>query len=330
MSKTIQCSTISDIVKTFKDISDKLTKGIDKLFDLGLKIFDPQNKDGQLSYKLSLSSGETAQVTFTPSSKDESKWDIVLTDEKSKKSKKYTEVKDSDADKIIGDAIEEMYGVKLSDIKSSKRIKATFRKVTAAKCDCVELVSVNANYDGSEAWDDINTIVSDDAFVAALPCDAECSYEIVDEGSSFDVNPVDLVEKADLTTDQVDEIIQKAEYLLLDSLYINSNASGPLTSDIRNICSNIDWSVRSITSTMMDYSVEQLDYTPNPLTCIQNVPNNIGTLDPLEELRSNASRLISALQLYYCNITHDFQSIFDSWIRDLSHVSEYDLKQRHK
>lgn len=330
MSKTIQCSTISDIVKTFKDISDKLTKGINKLFDLGLKIFDPQNKDGQLSYKLSLPSGETAQVTFTPSSKDESKWDIVLTDEKSKKSKKYTEVEDSDADKIISDAIEEMYGVKLSDIKSSKRIKATFRKVTAAKCDCVELVSVNANYDGSEAWDDINTIVSDDAFVAALPCDAECSYEIVDEGSSFDVTPVDLVEKADLTTDQVDEIIQKAEYLLLDTLYISSNASGPLTSDIRNICSNIDWSVRSITSTMMDYSVEQLDYTPNPLTCIQNVPNNIGTLDPLEELRSNASRLISALQLYYCNITHDFQSMFDSWIRDLSHVSEYDLKQRHK
>lgn len=330
MSTTIQCSTISDIVKTFKDISDKLTKGIDKLFDLGLKIFDPQNKDGQLSYKLSLLSGETAQVTFTPSSNDESKWDIVLTDEKSKKSKKYTEVKDSDADKIIGDAIEEMYGVKLSDIKSSKRIKATFRKVTAAKCDCVELVSVNANYDGSEAWNDINTIVSDDTFVAALPCDAECSYEIVDEGSSFDVTPMDSIEKADLTTDQVDEIVQKAEYLLLDILYINSNASGPLTSDIRNLCSNLEWSARSITSMMMDYSVEQLDYTPNPLTCIQNVPNTIGTSDPLEELRSNASRLISALQLYYCNITHDFQSTFDSWIRDLSHISEYDLKQLQK
>lgn len=327
MSNTINAGKLSDVGKIFKNISNALSKGINKLFDLGVKILDPENEDGQISYTISLPGGQSAKVIFTPSSKDSAKWDISVTDDKSKQTKKYTDVKDADVDKIITKAVKELYDVDLSEINSSKHISAVFRKVCAAKSDTVELVSVDANYDATEVWDDINAIVSDDAFVAALPADTESGYSIVDEGDTFDVQPTSSIDKAIIAAYQIDEIVSKALNLYLSLLYIMPSASGSNVTDIQDVCRKLEWPVRDVLSIISEYSQEQIGYVPN-FAALVNTSLTVNMDNVLAYIREKITELVCVLQLYYCNMTHDFQPSVDGWIRDLSRIAEYDLKQR--
>lgn len=128
--------------------------------------------------------------------------------------------------------------------EASKTLKISLTKITGSKEISINLNKINANYDLSEAFGDIDAIVSDDEFIDSLPDDKETFFEVTsDESDDYDVQ-----ECCDFdTTDCLYEMLYDAVGLQTDLSLISLAASGKCLDKIRNFTEEAYWSIKQIT-----------------------------------------------------------------------------------
>lgn len=74
------------------------------------------------------------------------------------------------------------------DASSSNRLNIALKKVVGDTDVDIQLIKINANYDILSALHDVETIVSDDAFLNQLPDDETVCYSVDADESDYDVN----------------------------------------------------------------------------------------------------------------------------------------------
>lgn len=328
MKTTITASTLSDVTKMLKTISDALVRGIDTLIDWGIKVSDGEEVDGVVSYTIVTPGGNTAKVTLTPVMNKSDVWNVQVKANKSGKSQTYRNVKDADVDDAIGKGVSKLFGENLDEVKSTKRLNVTLQRICSNRGDTINLTSVSANYNASQALDDLTTILSEDAFADTIT-ETPTSFEIVDEGDSFDVTPTDCSPQVDPCY-MFTEIMSAAYKLFHNIQCIHWNAKGNNFHLLHNTLNDYYYTINYQIDNAAEWCVEFCGWAPHPSSLISRADewNSIVAAGFTAEagfdlIRTCIQDYVSTLELYYCNLDHDIQSVLDEWIRGWKSQSEY-------
>lgn len=131
---------------------------------------------------------------------------------------------------------------------SSKILNIGLKKIISKTETSVELTKINANYDFSEALEDVESIVSDDDFVEQLPENEEICYDVTTSEDEYDVNECESFSCVDTVQQMINITIQT----LVEIRLINITAAGPDYDMIRNSCETIMYQLDCVLSILSD------------------------------------------------------------------------------
>lgn len=332
MSK-IEASVLSDIKSFFSKLSNAVVKGVNTLIDWGVKISDMEElEDGSSRYVMETPKGNKIQITYVPVVNTQDTWNVTVKSVKGGKSQKYTSVKGSDIGEAIVKAVNKLFGEDMSaqDLEASRKITVTLQRVCAATGDTINLTSVSANYNPVRVLEDLDTIVSDDNFVGTLT-EVPTSFEITDTGDEFDVAPLPVTADSSLL-DTFTEIF-KAGYRLHTNLQcIHWNAKGQGFHVLHQYTSDYYYSMNWQLDQLAEWFVEYCGHAPHPATLVSaedavDCTSGYDMETGLQIAQNSINEYIAALELYYCNLDKDIQSIIDGWIRDWKSRSHYTIER---
>ena len=330
MSTKVAASTISDVITLLKSVSDALVNSLDKLVDWGLKLSDPEEVDGVYSYDISTPGGNVARVKLTSVMNKEDVFHVEIKSKKNGKSVEYRNIKAKDVNDAISDGVEELFQEKVSKdaANASRKLKVTLKRVCSSRGDTINLTAVETNYSACEALSDLTTILSEDGFADTIT-EIPTSFEIVDEGDSFDVTPTDCSPQVDLCC--VFTEIMSAAYKLFHNIQcIHWNAKGSNFNLLHNTLNDYYYTISHQIDNAAEWCVEFCGWAPHPSSLITYsdewnsiVADGFTGEAGFDLIRTCIQEYISTLELYYCNLDHDIQSVLDEWIRGWKSQSEY-------
>lgn len=206
-----------------------------------------------------------------------------------------------------------------------KTIQAKIRRIVAGTDVSVEVMSINANYDPVEVRNNLSDVIQHPEFVSAIPEEGAC-YEIQDNGDNFEVNEITTVAECE---DQFVMMLRSAYTLMHTLQYIHWNSHGEQFDVIHSYSDNMSWMLRSQIDRIAEWMVMDCGSVPHPDTfvCRDGHPacENYGfKLEPtMNCLFEVASCFVAALEVFYCNLSHERKAIVDMWINDWKHECEY-------
>lgn len=330
MSTKVTAGTVSDVINLFKNVSNALVNSINKLVDWGLKISDAEEADGVYSYSISTEGGNVAKVKLTPVMNKDGVFNVEVKAKKGGKSVKYRNIKAEDIDDTISDSVNELFQEDISEksTKASRKLKVTLKRVCSSRGDTINLTAVQANYSASEALNDLTTILSDDTFADTITTEPT-SFEIIDEGDSFDVNVTECspeVDPAYIFT----EMMTAAYTLLYNVQCVHWNAKGYNFHTLHNILNDYYYTINYQIDTAAEWCVEFSGWAPHPSSLLfpdcewgSVIPAGFTAESGFDIIRTSIQDYVSTLELYYCNVDHDIQSVLDEWIRGWKSASDY-------
>jgi DNA-binding ferritin-like protein len=314
-------STLSKLTNFLKNISEKLFNLFDKLGESGMKIVGQKDlPDGGQWLKLDYN-GKTAEVTISPIDGKEGHFSVVIQSSFGGKTT-LDDVSESDIDSKIDDVLKKIFNG-TSNVKSSKSLKVTLQTINSTTGVDVNLTAIKANYDPGKAVQDLETVLGDDAFIAQLSSEP-VSFEIIDEGDSYDIQQTDSFD----TCGTINQLIQSAMQLWANLKVINWAAKGTGYFELRSRSSDLLWRISSEIDVFGEYAVEVKQPAPNPLStcCNLSLITDQGgfTVDQGYALvRDEIKTYVSVLETLYVNFPHDVQNLLDEMIRLWKKDSEY-------
>ena len=342
MKSAIKAGLLSDLTKFIQSLSSALSKAIDALGRMDYEVKDgKKTSDGGVEFTVITGSGDEFKATITPTKTE----GILRADFSTKDGKKYhlDKVKDSkdailkafetaagnlfDSD-AIDDAINDDTG---ESIFNGSNIKVTLKKVTSAKSEDIRLCAITANCKACDAMAGLDAVLSDDAFVATLTAEPT-SFEIIDEGAEFDVQPIENGFGID---GAYEKILESVYALYFDAQFIHWNYSGDNFNDIHSFTNDLVWTLNSIIDYLAEIQVEKQQSVKHPLTIICELccePEAIPTSgvsmtcdEVISQLIEEIENVADHLECFRCNFENDIQLQFNSWIRDLHQKSRFYL-----
>lgn len=330
MKQSITAGLLKDAADFIKTLSDALFQGLDRLIEVGKFKVDKYDKVDDNGVKLYLvdAYGNDGCITIMCHSDNQSKCDISVDNRKGKvKSQKNVNVKQYQD--VANELWSELFGVE-GPIESSRNIRVTLQRVCGSSEDCIDMVSVNANYSAEAALADIYDIVSYDDFADAIT-ETPVTYDITDDGQSFDIQPCS--ETCGPNIECAFLALFKACYNVYNSVqYVHWNAKGSgfdtLHRSYEDCKYNCLWQIDQIA----EWCVEYCKFAPHPADAIDTDLGQCGKdgfdLDSgLHYMQSAVNNYIATLELYYCNFDKDIQSVLDNWIREWKRTGRYKMER---
>lgn len=333
----IQSSVISDITGLLKAVSDFIFKGLDSLTKMGYETVDAkENKDGSYEIKHKTKDGLIIVEKGRPIEWDEeghaTAYNIVLINTSNNKSAKINNVtQDNYKDEA---SIKKTYGKALQDIgafdtvANSKKLQVTLKKVTSGTESTIELTAINANYAPKDVLDDLDSIMSDDEFAGQIT-EEPVSFEITDEGDSFDIEEIESVDTASAAVS-----VYKTAFALEQNLrYVFLICSGPEVENVRHSIDRVRWMLSSMVDTTAGWIIEKDGIIPSPIECFQDnngiidCSNTSDAQNILRQLQAATWGLIAVLDLNIVNFDADMQGIANCWLRDCKDLADHVIKQ---
>lgn len=208
------------------------------------------------------------------------------------------------------------------DTKSNNKLSVELTKINGSTD--VDLVSVNCNCSTVEAMDILQDVVSDDAFIQEIPEDETTCYEIEDVGDDYAITPCESVQSESMNT-MFTSVLRPVTYLINNIDFINSNSVKCKYGFESSWVESTYWICKEIQSEIIGLIREFVGVAPNVATYFLDEYAPILTEVPDESYKisyicSTIDEILASLELYYCNLDHDIQSLYDKWIRSLKSV----------
>lgn len=211
------------------------------------------------------------------------------------------------------------------DVNSSRRLSVTLQRVRGSKEDTINLTAINANYNATEALDDLDAVLSDDDFVELIT-EKPASFDIVEVDDEYDVQPADAVD----TSKTFEIMLQSCVNTYHNLQTIHWGSKGNKFKELHSFIETLIWDTQSNVDTIAEWCVEYTGVVPNvltyqytPIATVQGFDFQTG-IDIAKKLIED---YISVLECYYVNVEHDVQSVMDDWIRNLKQKSNYFMER---
>lgn len=219
----------------------------------------------------------------------------------------------------------------MKPIKSNSAIKLTLKKVTSSTDTSVELVNVASSYSVDETLDAINSLVSDDEFVAALPDNEASTYDLAVCDDGYEVDTCECCE-ANIGC-AISNIIQTLLKLKSTSDFIGWNAVGPEADKLSSKCESLDWTIGYQIKDLAIMSARLTGYAPNPISLYQSIDGcweerHFNKDEGFKVLIETITEVVNTMDLYWCNFSHEDQQTINSWISEWKRESDYLLARQ--
>lgn len=320
--------TSGKILDALKSVLRLIDKGLDALSRLGMEVKDKETlDDGSVVY--TIYAGDNDSIVFkvrVSESKDSSRVTVECRDDTRGKKAKYEDVDPNKIEDTVQKFCEHAYGVDAftmeSDVDSSSKFRVGLTRVAGSKTDSVKLTAVccNQNISCSDMFSDIEDMLTDSDVLDSLPENKTTYFEL-------DHQP-DCVEVVETNSCPPTE---NPYLVLVDACYAGWNASFAvefngvgidslkLSDRARDVRFNME-------EAMLQFSrlcVESTGSVPTPMSIMSHTMySDIDTTkgfsytSGIQVLINSYKEFISALELVYCEVTHDVKPLLDSWIRE--------------
>lgn len=213
-------------------------------------------------------------------------------------------------------------------VNSSKVMKVKLKKVVSSKETSIDLVKIQASYDAGEAQSDLIYLLEDPSLFESISEDGT-NLEVTSTPDSFEIQDCGEV---DVSMPEVcSYVMSVAIRNMFNFRYLSYIASGENAPSARDTCSCLEWMLSDMIDTFAKLSVEYGSYAVNPSLSVDTTSalqfdGPVSSECVLNNVRTGLLELSGALELYYCDMPHDVQALFDGWIRSISsHVSIINL-----
>ena len=299
--------TVKHMFRLTTKLIDILSKGIEKLTDIGYKLIEESKDDstGTFTKRYQTENGDEFTCHFKPMSDTGDKWDIEIDCGKFGK-KSIKNISNLDIQNKVSETVENLMKSKVAE---SNHLNVTLVKVISNKDVSIKLTAINANYDIDEALNDLQSVVSDDMFVDSVTTEPT-SYDITPTDDGYDVECVSTFNLSEALTN----FMKAALSQYCNMVYLKWLAKGPEFSQLQNVAQDIIW---RIDNDIRLY--EELCYTNhmpilNPIDLLQGVTNqvdiypmNFNTSDWCHAVQSTLLKYTTLLDAYYVNFSNDIQ-----------------------
>lgn len=328
------------LLDTIKQTLNKLFGMFQKLVDKGMQIIDTdEGDDGETIVKLKTKDGQMffiAQKEMKPNV-----FNVRIYDQAKTKQFQKKDLNVSDVPKYVADCLKEGWKVDINDttkednkVNSSKTMKMTLKRVVGSKEDEIHLVNITGNYDVSEMRNNIDTLLSDEAFVEAVTEEPR-TFEILDNGNDLDVeNCGDTCsDPSACAIGSANAIIAQAYVVILDLQYMHWNAKGDYFDDIHRASDNVGWSIRNAIDTMSELISEYGGIAKHPLDILKEFSCDTSSIpvsgkEALDHIRMLLNNYADCLDFWAVNFNPDVQNIVLSWARDARANANFFIKNK--
>ncbi|MBR4880482.1 MAG: hypothetical protein IKU19_01025 [Clostridia bacterium] len=215
-------------------------------------------------------------------------------------------------------------------IKGSKRMKVTLQRVVSAKETAINLSAITADYALSEAYTDLDSLLSSDEFSDSIT-EEPVTLEIVDTGSDYDIEPAEFA-LSEAASYGISQLLCAAIQFQMDIQILRWYAA--YNSELFGITGNLWWEANSWTDKLGLWYIEMTD---SVFQVPQGCPSKPLTLDdssdtdPVYEiglaLADTISVFLESLEGVYVDLPHDMQQELDSLIRSLKETRDMQLRR---
>lgn len=217
-------------------------------------------------------------------------------------------------------------------IKASKTMQVTLQRITAAKATSIKLTAIKANYELSEAYDTLDTILESPEFVDTIT-DDPVSFEIVDIGDDYDVSTIDNI--SDVTEYSLKQLLCAAIQFYMDTQFLKWECARD--ERLFNIVGSQLYSASDWVDRLGVWLIETTNSVYNMLgECRPDIDTDADLLSEhspcIECLGTQViypvfDKIIGAIENNLPNLPSDMQQPLNFWLRDLKDTRDFRLKQ---
>ena len=215
-------------------------------------------------------------------------------------------------------------------IKGSKRMKVTLQRVVSAKETAINLTAITADYALSEAYTDLDSLLTSDEFADSITEDP-VTLEITDTGSDFDIAPGEFA-ITEAASYGISQLICAAIQFQMDIQILRWYAA--YNSELFGITGNLWWEASSWTDKLGLWYIELTDSVFQVPQGCPSKPlelDDSSDTDPVYEiglaLTNTVSAFLECIEGVYVDLPHDMQGELNSLIRSLKETRDMQLRR---
>lgn len=220
-----------------------------------------------------------------------------------------------------------------------KNMTLSFQKVKASTRYDLHLRNITANYDPSQALEDLNLLIQNDEFAESIPVDDIVVYDVTVSDDALDTEVAEMNESAEaeyIRSCQINgfnAILDAAYALHFDATYMGYLAAGANMSEIKSMAGTYNWRTQELIDNVSILMVESNFELRHPIMRMKDIdPTNLHAgcaCNSLDQFTTQAIKdvqaLINAIELYVCNYSEDIQNQMQQWLRSWKHEEDYNL-----
>lgn len=210
-------------------------------------------------------------------------------------------------------------------INTGTQVQATLIKEKDS--DEVSITAIKASCDIRAAMNIVCDIVEDDDFVDSLTDDTEQSFSIVDDGESWEIEPVESIDTSDSYCDLFREIC-----IAKSTLDTYEWATGPENWRADTYLCTCKYSLQTLLEHCAVWVINHTDKFPSVIGAFGNDCTELDDLKEdgkisIQKIHNSAKTLleglIEILDIYYVNLDHEEQKAVDDFINDVNCLLAY-------
>ena len=299
---------------------------------------------GEITFVAKTGSGIELLVKCIPSAQRKDLYDMYIKSKDGKNKAEYPHIKVDDFDKKMVEFLERYYeGEGLEEgfedaqkegrtndksaefnVDSSNKIRVSLQKINSNSNSSIKVNKIETKIQPILACEYIEDIIQDDEFYESLSEDP-VTYDIVVQDDIFDVQPCDCEPNIDMT---YHNILIHAYQTLFKLQTIHWNTKCRQFMRLHTMTNDYIYKQFYDIDKLAEIALQNQDWIDMNaiITCV-NLKYPVHNLDydtALGLIESTIAEYVAVLELYYSNVPHQVQSIFDEWIDFWK--TEYDYK----
>ena len=301
------------LIKYYSEVADKITKGSDKDAEEADKLTKEEqeqaNKDAAKANQVDIYEPTDEGLEFTGKSIDKTTPEGIA------------QIKDLAGHGYVGEG-----GANLLDLVANKHINITLKKITGTTD--IELTGIKANYNPSEALDDIDDIIYQDEFLANLP-EELTSYSIDVDDDGYDIEQCDTCFEID-PCESLGQVFKSGITMYRNLYILHWLSHGNDMMKLHLLCEELYEELIKEIDTLGELMVEKCDTIPVPDWCCSylETTRKYEFQEGINIIADHIRDYLNTLDYAYPNQTSDVQSTFDEWLRYWNKQMNYFIKNQ--
>ena len=215
-------------------------------------------------------------------------------------------------------------------IKGSKRMKVTLQRIVSAKETAINLTAITADYALSEAYSDLDGLLTSDEFTDNIT-EEPVTLEIIDTGDDYDIKPAELA-LSEAASYGISQLICAAIQFQMDIQILRWYSA--YNNELFGITGNLWWEANNWTDKLGLWYIEMTDsvfQVPQGCPAKPIELDDSSDIDPAYEiglaLANSITVFLERLEQVYIDLPHDMQGELNYLIRSLKETKDMQLRR---